>query len=226
MKIRLRIIKNLRIGSSILFFIFVFVNKSVAQHNPFRFFKEEKSVTFGLNNRRTSFLENPATLYGLHVGVKFGNRLKHTLTLNSTLFWVGDAEISPNEFKQIRLNYLGFSEEFELCQIRKISFNSYFHIGAGKAHYRSLLNEIALENSLTSHFVFPFEFGLHTSYQLNTWSSFKLGMGYRYVIGEHEIPINGVYYKVGLGLNPNAFLTWFKEIRPIIDLFQSCGGFL
>ena len=95
-----------------------------------------------------------------------------------------------------------------------------------RAHYRSLLNEIALENSLTSHFVFPVEFGLHTSYQLNTWSSFKLGMGYRYVIGEHEIPINGVYYKVGLGLNPNAFLTWFKEIRPIIDLFQSCGGFL
>jgi hypothetical protein len=210
----------------LLLFIFTSVNISKAQFNPFRIFNEEKSLTYGLNNKISSFLDHPATQYGLHLGVEFGNKFKHTVTVNSTLFWVGRLAVNPNEVRQVRFTFFGFSEEYRLIQINQLSLNSYLHIGAGKAYFRSLSSEISLENSLASNFIFPLEFGLHPAYKLNNWSSVKLGVGYRVVLGTNETSLNGIYYKVGYGFDLNAFLAWTKEMRPIVNKLRTYDGFL
>ena len=104
------------------------------------------------------------------------------------------------------MGWLRFFEEFKLFELKKISFSSYFHLGVGKSYYRSIINEIPLENSFTSNFVLPIEAGLHIEYKFNDWVSLKLGAGYRYTVSASEYSINGGYYKVGLGLNFKAFV--------------------
>ena len=68
---------------------------------------EENSFTYGLHNRRTELMGNSCSIYGLVLGFPHSTRMKHMLTLNSTVFWIG-------ENPEVQLNYFGFAEEYDV----------------------------------------------------------------------------------------------------------------
>ena len=123
---QLRIKGILKASCLVLFFNIAAVNTVVSQFNPFQVFKGDKSLTYGLNNKISSFLDQPATQYGLHLGVNFGNKFKHTVTVNSTFFWVGKLAPMPNEIRQVRITFFGFSEEFSVLET--LSFENFFFV--------------------------------------------------------------------------------------------------
>ena len=193
-----------------------FVYTSNAQVGDFLFkhFREKKTVTYGLNNRRTSLLQENATIYGGYLGIKFGSQLKHMVTLNSTLLWVGNYidQTGVSNPLEVQLNFIGFSEEFVFWKKNRWAFASYLHIGVGKARFRdAMVNEDLLSNN----FVYPGEAGIHSSYAPIDWLEFRLGGGYRYVFNSKEIPLNGFYYKVGAGINLQKFKDWGNQILEI-----------
>ena len=196
---------------------FTFAEHSNGQLNDFLFgpFKEKKTVTYGLNNRRTSLLNENTTLYGGYIGIKFGGQLKHVITLNSTVFWVGEYDapqgLQPTE---VQLNYAGFAEEYVFWRYQKWAFSSYIHLGAGKGRFRTA----SFDNyPFATHWIFPAELGLQTGYSLNKWLELKAGGGYRYVMNAGDWPLHGFYYKLGAGLN---FQEFKKSYAHFADLFQ------
>lgn len=201
----------------LLYHILLFATFSVAgQKNLAQFllspFKEKKTITYGLNNRRTLLLQDQSTIYGGYIGVKFGDRLKHVFTLNSTLFWVGEGDYVPN-VTELQLNYLGFAGEYLFWQKEKWAFSSYMHGGAGKI--RTVSN--VLSNQTNKDWVFPLEAGLHAGYLPNNWLELRFGGGYRYVLSSGNVPLNGFYYKVGAGVNlrhlKSAYSKMCKQLK-------------
>lgn len=205
---------------SLLIISFGYSNNTNAQLNDFLFrhFKGKKAVTYGLNNRRTTLLYEPSTIYAGYIGIKFGNQLKHVITLNSTLLWVGepknDLAFSPTE---VQLNFIGFSEEYVFLKHKKWAFSSYIHFGAGKANFRPIEPFSGLDHT---QWVFPSEFGIHTAYSLNKWLELRTGGGYRYVMNAGNWPLHGFYYKVGAGINFKSFEIWFDELKTNLRQFN------
>ncbi|MCG8576712.1 MAG: hypothetical protein MI810_17670 [Flavobacteriales bacterium] len=200
-------------GQTVLLLIFLlgsFLGRAQFK-GMFRHFKEEKVVTYGLNNRKTRFLNDPSTLYGGYIGIKYGNRLKHVITLNSTVFWVGNELDNTNLTTEVQLNFAGLSEEYVYWKTPKWNFATYLHFGAGKARFRSW-NQPS-NPSFSSRWVFPAELGLHSEFALNSWLGIRGGVGYRYVFNSSEWPLHGFYYKIGAGLNTQEFLVWLKDMK-------------
>lgn len=183
----------------------LFATSASAQIKDFLFgeFKKEKEVTYGLNNRRTRIFEDQATIYGAYAGIQFGDRLQHVITLNSTLQWVGDYNGIVGQDSEIRLDFVGFSEEFVFAQSGQWSFSSYMHAGGGVAGLRTIAEP---DEILDTQYVWPLEGGVHSEYSVNTWLSFRGGAGYRYVVNKSDWPLHGIYIKVGAGVN-------FKELK-------------
>lgn len=194
----------------LLFICFSFASYGQVGDFLFKYFKEKKSVTYGLNNRRTTVFQDKATIYGGYLGIKFGSQLKHVITLNSTVFWVGDYvdESGLNMANEVQLNFVGFSEEFVFWRRNQWAFSSYLHFGLGKAKFRENNAVDILENRL----VYPLEFGIHSGYSPTEWLEFRLGGGYRYVLNSGEVSLHGFYYKIGAGLNLQKCKDWTKSI--------------
>lgn len=155
-----------------------------------------------MNNRRTFILDDFTTIYGIYAGVAYGEKVKHVLTLNSTLFYIGNKP--PN---MVRLNFIGFSEEFYFFRRNKWAFCTYAHGGVGQLNNSSPL--IALENR--KEWVYPTEWGLHTEYSLWPWLNLRTGIGYRYVLNKPSLNIDGVYLKLGATLNPKKIIKNHTE---------------
>ena len=198
----------------LIFFCLSFTSFGQMGDFLFKYFREKKSVTYGLNNRRTTLLQDNATIYGGYLGIKFGSQLKHMITFNSTLFWVGDYmdETGISNPLEVQLNFIGFSEEFVFWKKNRWAFASYLHIGAGQARFReTFMNEDLFRDKL----VYPGEIGLHSSFAPIEWLEFRIGGGYRYVFNSKEIPLNGFYYKVGAGINLQKFKDWGNQVLEI-----------
>lgn len=194
---------------------FSFLSNAQLNDFLFRHFKERKSVTYGLNNRRTSILNENSTIYGGYIGIKFGNRLKHVITLNSTVMWVGEPNADIGlEPVEVQLNFAGFSEEYVFWKHNQWAFSSYLHFGIGKGRFRSIPEGL---NPSFSQWVFPAEFGIHSAYSPNKWLELRTGGGYRYVFNSADWPLHGFYYKVGAGLNIREFENWVHQVS---DLFK------
>ena len=145
-------------------------------------------------------LLEPSAIYCGYVGIKFGHQLKHVVTLNSTVFWVGNyRQSSGQEPMEIQLNYAGFAEEFRFWKHNRWSLSSYIHFGVGKGRFR-------LEHSVDSEWLYPIEMGIHGAYSINKWLEIRGGGGYRYIFNSKELPLHAFYYKLGVGLN-------FKEFK-------------
>ena len=153
---------------------------------------EENSFTYGLHNRRTELMGNSCSIYGLVLGFPHSTRMKHMLTLNSTVFWIG-------ENPEVQLNYLGFAEEYAFFTRPKLEFVLYGHIGIGTTRFQSLSN--LGEPELSRQLAAPLELGVHASYRINSWMKFKTGIGHRTDLSAADIPLNAPYYKVGLAIN-------------------------
>jgi hypothetical protein len=164
-------------------------------------FKEKKSFTYGLNNRGTFLLSERGTIYGIYMGIQYGERMKHVITVNSNGFWIGQGD-------QVRLIYAGIAEEFTFLVVKRFEFISYIHGGIGFANYRKVIVPGRYETD--RELVSPFEFGIHASYQMLDWLELKGGGGYRVVLLNELNELNGVYYKVGASIK-------LKELRSKID---------
>jgi hypothetical protein len=171
----------------------LYTTKSFGQLDSFLTapFKDKKSFTYGLNNRRTILLNDHASIYGIYMGIQYGNRMKHVVTLNSTLLWAGNGP-------QVRLSYVGFAEEFTFLSIRRLGLISYIHGGFGYASYRNLPGSAQASRRDA---VGPLEMGIHLSYGLWDWLQLKGGAGYRIVLPNKNPELNSVYYKVGASVN-------------------------
>ena len=202
----------------IILCLFIQTTPSYGQLNDFLFrhFRESKAVTYGLNNRKTRIMQSPTTLYGGYIGIKFGQQLKHVITLNSTAFWVGESA-NGGILHEAQLNYAGFSEEFLFWQKNKWGFSTYLHIGLGKARFRPLSFDPAL-HTIQSKWIVPTEYGLQGTYALNNWLEIRSGFGYRYVLNAGDWPLHGFYYKVGAGINFKELEIWYKDLR---SMYQS-----
>jgi hypothetical protein len=180
----------------------------------FKNFHEKRTLTYGLNNRNTSLLQESSTIYAGYIGIKYGDRLKHVITLNSTFFWVGkqttDQGTIPHE---AQLNFVGLSEEYTFWKHNKISLTSYLQIGFGQARIRPVLND----SYTIRKNVFPFEAGIHLGYSPLRWVDLRTGVGYRYTLNQGDWRLSSVYYRLGLAVNIKELKNWIKETQPIID---------
>lgn len=182
---------------------------SQAQEKPLfslSFLKEEKSFTYGLNNRRTNLLNDAGTIYGLYAGVSFGGRVQHVLTFNSTLFFIGE-EIPNTWNNRAQLTFIGFSEEYFFLQRNFYRLCTYFQVGIGKAIYN---NSPAIPVRELGETIFPTEWGLHQEFILWEYLHLKTGGGYRWVLGNPQLPLDGFYYKIGVTVDPKAALSRWK----------------
>lgn len=155
-------------------------------------FKEKKSFTYGINNRRTSLFNQNSTIYGIFMGIQYGERMKHVITMNSNICWAGQED-------QVRLTYAGFAEEFKFLSVKRFEFISYIHGGLGVATYRQLNSGGQYQTH--REVVSPLELGVHLSYQLLDWLQLKGGVGYRFVLLTETQELDNVYYKVGLNVD-------------------------
>lgn len=165
--------------------------------NAFTFYESEARFTYGLNNRRTAFNHQNSTIFGLYAGVEWGDKLRHVVTINSTVFWIeqkNEAGI-PETF---HLNYLGFAEEFDFLEYNKWLVTSYLHGGIGKRLLRTPQAAVLNETHL---WVMPLETGLQCSYNLLPWLRLIAGGGYRWIIRDEISGLNGVYYKASAAVN-------------------------
>lgn len=185
----------------------------------FRHFKEKKAITYGLNNRRTSILKDPSTIYSGYLGIQFGDKLKHAITLNSTVLWVGKPhETQTFEPTEAQLNFVGFSEEFEFLRHQNWCVSSYLHFGVGKARFRPIQAENP--SPFHSQWIAPFEAGIHLAYSPTKWLEIRTGGGYRYVFNSGDWRLHGFYYKVGAGLNIPELKDWVVDITDILKKFK------
>lgn len=198
---------------------------SKAQFRDFLFghFKEKKSITYGLNNRRTKLFQDRATIYGAYAGIQFGNDLKHVLTINSTLWWVGNDADHFSAPSEVQLNFLGFSEEYVFWKKNRWSFSTYIHLGLGKARARA--TDFNLQTTpYLSRWVFPAEGGIHGEFTLNKWLSFRGGLGYRYVLNSSDWPLHGMYFKVGAGVKIKELLIQLDQFMKVSHKFFRISG--
>jgi len=178
----------------------------------FGHFKEKKSITYGLNNRRTRIFQDRSTIYGAYIGIKFGERLKHVVTLNSTVLWVGSNDIDFVQPTEVQLNFVGFSEEFEFWKKGRWSLSTYLHGGFGRAHARPV-SAPANNDLFATQWVIPTEAGIHGEFSVNEWLSFRGGAGYRYVFNKEKWPLHGMYFKVGAGVNVKRLIMSVNDLR-------------
>lgn len=164
--------------------------------------KEKKSLTYGLNNRRTYLLGDPSTIYGVYFGIQYGERLKHVITYNNNLFWAGNNE-------QVRVQFLGFAEEYTFYSVGRFEFVSYIHIGVGFASYRNLT--LLHEHQFYDELISPVELGVHGSLRIYDWLKFKTGAGYRFVLLDKEHDMDGFYYKIGASLAVGTIWNSFQN---------------
>jgi len=200
----------------IILSVLSFSAQSLAQSRDFlfKYFKQKKTFTYGLNNRQTKMLVEPSSIYSGYIGIKYGNQLKHVITVNSTVFWIGDYQESPTlEPMEMQLNYVGLAEEFRFLKYNRWSFSSYIHLGAGKGRFRNSF-------PLGSRWLFPLETGIHGAYALNKWLEIKGGAGYRYVFHSQGLPLHGFYYKLSIGLNFQVFKSWALEVCKSISNYK------
>ena len=170
-------------------------------------FRKEKSVTIGLNNRHQKILHSPSTIYSGYIGIKYGERLKHVLTLNSSILWVGNAQtVLSADPIEAQLSFIGFSEEYIFLKWGKFEFSTYLQVAIGRVFLRSTLNQELIKKPN----VYPLIGGVHCSYWVLPWLDLKLGGGYQHVVQEFNVPLNGIYYKIGLGVNLLNLLDRFK----------------
>lgn len=155
-------------------------------------FKEKKSLTYGLNNRRTFFLNQSTTIYGAYMGIQYGERMKHVITINSNPFWIDEED-------HVHLIYAGFAEEFTFLFVKRFEFISYIHAGLGFATYQTMT--LPGEYETNRELVSPIELGVHTSYKVLDWLKLKGGVGYRIVLLDEINELNNVYFKIGLGVD-------------------------
>ena len=181
--------------------------------------KQEKSITYGLNNRRTRLFDDNGTIFGGFAGVQFGNNLKHVITINSTVFWIGNEDSHFPEVSEVQLNFIGFSEEYVFWQRNRWNVSSYLHIGVGKASVRPV-NESLQSTPYASDWVIPGEAGIQSEHFLNKWLSVRGGFGYRYVFHSNDWPLHGIYAKVGAGIRIKELLVTINQIRRIPDSFS------
>jgi hypothetical protein len=165
--------------------------------SAFSFYKSEARFTYGLNNRRTAFKENNSTIFGLYAGVEWGDKLRHVLTFNSTVFWI-EQRNERGILETFHLNYIGFAEEFDFFEHNRWLLTSYLHSGLGKYTLRTpqaiIMNE-------TSRWVVPLETGIQCSYNLLPWLRLIAGGGYRWILRDELSALNGVYYKASAAVN-------------------------
>lgn len=180
----------------------------------FRHFQQEKSVTYGLNNRRTLLFRDNATIYGGYIGIQFGDNLKHVVTINSTILWTGNDTEHFSQATEVQLNFIGFSEEFIFWKRKRWSFNTYLHFGVGKANARAV-NPVLQTSPYDSKWVLPFEAGLQNEYTINSWFSIRSGFGYRYVFNSGDWPLHGMYVKVGAGVKIKELLVALDELNQL-----------
>jgi hypothetical protein len=166
-------------------------SRVIAQQDfdPIHFYKGKKEFTYGLNNRRTHFLRDPSTIYGLYMGIEYSERLKHVITLNSNLFARED---------EVHLYYIGLSEEFLFLQKKKWDFSTYLHAGIGRLRPER-------SNKNPESWAYPLEAGLHVAWNWKPWLGLKSGGGYRFIFPEHLRLFEGWYYKAGISFNYTAW---------------------
>jgi hypothetical protein len=170
-------------------------------HRLLDHFKEKKKLTYGLNNRHTIILHERATIYAGFIGIKFGNRLKHVITLNSTGFWVGNParlSVLGRQPVEAQLNFIGLSEEYLFWKKKRWALSSYMHMGVGKGRFRSVTPDM---NIVHTQWIYPLEMGLLTGYSPNPWLELRLGGGYRYTFNAGDWPLHSMYVKIGAGVN-------------------------
>lgn len=160
-------------------------------------FKEKKSITYGFNNRRTFLLNSSSTIYGLYMGIQYGKRLKHVITINSNGFWAGEEQ-------QVQLLYGGLAEEFTFLSLKRFDFISYIHAGLGIARYREMNSSGSY--IISRELISPIELGIHGSFSVNSWLALNGGAGYRFVLLEEIDQLDHIYYKIGLSLSIEKFL--------------------
>lgn len=177
-------------------------------------FKQEKSVTYGLNNRRTQLFDENGTIYGAYAGIQFGNNLKHVATINSNVFWIGSNTEHFPQASEVQLNFVGVSEEYIFWKRNQWSFNSYLHIGVGKARVRPV-SAVIQETPYASQWVVPLEGGIQNQYDINKWLSVRGGVGYRYVFNSNDWPLHGMYAKIGVGVKFKELMIVINQMRQI-----------
>ncbi len=175
--------------------------------DPMRFYQSPASITYGLNNRRTSILGNSITIFGGYVGVQWGDRLKHVLTTNSSVFWIqpNATTLPPRSY---HLNYIGFAEEYALLRWKRWELVSFIHGGYGSFHERSFEASAFTYNK---DWVIPVELGGHLAFGINEWLDAIGGAGHRWVLLDQTHALDGFYYKVSLSLDIKALRSTLSQ---------------
>jgi hypothetical protein len=187
----------LRLMMVMLLFASFHLGTMAQTFEPMRFYKSPAKVTYGLNNRRTSLLGNSVTIFGGYIGVQWGERLKHVVTANSSIFWMRpNANTLPP--RSYHLNYIGLAEEYAFVQWNRWQLVSFLHAGWGSFHERKFE---ANAFDYTLDWVLPLELGGHFSYGLTNWLDLIAGAGYRWVLLDESHTLDGLYYKASLSVD-------------------------
>lgn len=180
-------------------------------------FKGKTELIYGIDNRRTHIYNHNTLIYGLYTGVGFADKLRFKIGVSGTPTERGKFIDEEGLSIKNRLLFVNIGEEFDYFIRGRYRLTSYLQVGAGYNFFRKL-NDSDLEVESGRNLIIPIEIGTHGNYDLNSWARLKVGGGWRFVEPEVSRSLSGYYIKLGIGVDGDKFLDWYRKDKPWFDL--------
>ena len=168
--------------------------------NPVRTINEKKEFIYGIDNRRTHIKEHSTLIYGVYMGVVFGDKLRFKAGVSGTPFEKGKFIDEQGILRKNKLLFINLGEEFDFLIINKFRLTAYLQTGVGYNYYRKI-NALGNEVEKGKYLIIPIETGIHANYDILPWLRIKLGGGWRFVLPDYSYDLSGYYIKTGLSIN-------------------------
>jgi hypothetical protein len=185
---------------------------------------EGLSYTLSYTSRRSIIEQKATSIRGVNAGIRFGEN-RNRLTL--AYFWCNtDPNIKLIDFSNDRKQMVDLSgflnKDFHYYNLmyypywlntKKWRLSTPIELGVGKMTERgvSIFSQIS-PYSKDNYFI-PLQFGGYMEYKAIRHFGINFELGYRYIVKEKNmsIPLNGVYY--GIGLNVYLGTIW-RDFKP------------